>query len=444
MVAPIVATPSTARPGARVDLSYSLIALASTAIWGVLGGWLLYFYLPPEGEGPALVPAALYGGAMLLLRVAAAAVTPSIGYLSDRTRSRWGRRLPYMFLSAIPLLVAFVLVWNPPVQGTSTWNLVYLLVVMGVYQVAYVFNQVPHMALLPEIALTDHHRVRVSMWAAIMTVLGMIAASVAGPLIERLGFFPTSLVYAVVLLPAFYLPFLVLRERPVRALQARHPGFWRNLSTMIDNHAFVVMTATGACYWGIMALVQAVMPYIVTEICLLSESDTPLFYIPAVLASLVCYPLITALTRRWGKWRVFSASLLTSALVLPGLMLIGDWLPIPLKTQGIAWVTLQAVALSGVIVLPRAFGAEIVDLDEKLTGLRREGTYYATWGVLDQVVNGVIAAALPLLLLLGRSRLDAHGPLGVRLVGLLGGGLLFIGFLIFARYPLRQSQPVGN
>ncbi|MBN1657687.1 MAG: MFS transporter, partial [Anaerolineae bacterium] len=146
----------------------------------------------------------------------------------------------------------------------------------------------------------------------------------------------------------------------------------------------------------------------------------------------------------WGKWRVFSASLLASALVLPTLMLVGDWLPIPLKTQGIAWVTLQAVALSGVIVLPRAFGAEIVDLDEKLTGLRREGTYYAMWGVLDQVVNGVIAAALPLLLLVGRSQLDPHGPLGVRLVGLLGGGLLFVGFLIFARYPLRESARVSS
>ena len=181
------------------------------------------------------------------------------------------------------------------------------------------------------------------------------------------------------------------------------------------------------------------MPYIVTEVCLLNESDTLLFYIPAVLASLVCYPLVMALSKRRGKWRVFSTSLLASALVLPGLLLIGDWLPIPLKVQGIAWVTLQAISLSGVVVLPRAFGAEIVDEDEKLTGLRREGTYYATWGVLDQVVNGIMAAALPLLLLLGRSHTDASGPLGVRMVGVLGGGLLFIGFVVFARYPLKSS-----
>ncbi|MBN1659164.1 MAG: MFS transporter [Anaerolineae bacterium] len=444
MVAPNVAAQPTVGRSGKVDLSYSLIALASTTIWGVLGGWLLYFYLPPEAGGVALVPVTLYGAAMLLLRVVSAAVTPSVGYLSDRTRSRWGRRLPYMFLSAAPLLVAFVLVWNPPVRSTSLWNLGYLVVVMGVYQIAYIFNQVPHMALLPEIALTDHHRVRVSMWAAVMTVVGMIVAAGAGPLIERLGFFPMSLIYAVVLLPAFYLPFLVLRERPVGDRQVQPPGFWRNLASMVNNRAFVIMTATGACYWGIMGLVQAVMPYIVTEICLLSESDTLLFYVPAVLASLVCYPLISTLSQRWGKWRVFSGSLLASALVLPGLMLIGDWLPIPLKVQGIAWVTLQAVTLSGVIVLPRAFGAEIVDLDEKLTGLRREGTYYATWGVLDQVVNGVIAAALPLLLLLGRSHADPGGPLGIRLVGVLGGGLLFVGFLIFARYPLRQSNAASS
>ena len=255
MVARTFAAPPAAKPSARIDLSYSLIALGSTTIWGVLSAWLLYFYLPPEGEGTALVPAAFYSAAMLLLRMASAAITPTVGYWSDRTRSRWGRRLPYLFLSAVPLLVAFVLVWSPPVRGTSLWNLVYLVVVMGIYQLAYVLNQVPYMALLPEIALTDHHRVRVSMWAAIMTVVGMIVAAVAGPLIERLGFVTMALIYAVVLLPAFYLPFLVLRERPVPDGQVQAPGFWRNLASMVDNRAFVVMTATGACYWSIMGLV---------------------------------------------------------------------------------------------------------------------------------------------------------------------------------------------
>jgi len=413
-----------------------MITLGSTALWSVLGGWLLYFYMPPEGT--PLVPVALYGVAMFITRAVNAIITPPIGYLSDQTRSRWGRRLPFMFVSALPMLVLFVLLWTPPVQGESIWNLIYLVVVMGVYNVAFVFNQIPYMALLPELALTDHHRVRVSVWASGFFLVGMILGGLAGPLIENLGYVQTALIYAGALLPSFYLPFLVLREPDRQVAVAKRLDFRQNISVMLRSKPFVVMTATGVFYWGIATLVQSVLPYIVTEVCLGNESDTWFFYISAILASLLCYPLITWLSDRWGKWVVFAGSLLASAIVLPGLMLIGDWLPMTLKAQGITWITLQAVAISGVVVLPRAFGAEIIDYDEKLTGQRREGVYYATWGVLDQVINGVVAALLPLLLLLGRSRYDPNGSLGVRMVGVLGGILLFIGFLIFMHYPLRK------
>lgn len=413
-----------------------MITLGSTALWSILGGWLLYFYMPPEGT--PLVPVALYGVAMFITRAVNAIITPPIGYLSDQTRSRWGRRLPFMFVSALPMLVLFVLLWTPPVQGESIWNLIYLVVVMGVYNVAFVFNQIPYMALLPELALTDHHRVRVSAWASGFFLVGMILGGLAGPLIENLGYVQTALIYAGALLPSFYLPFLVLREPDRQVAVAKRLDFRQSISVMLRSKPFVIMTATGVFYWGIATLVQSVLPYIVTEVCLGSESDTWFFYISAILASLLCYPLITWLSDRWGKWVVFAGSLLASAIVLPGLMLIGDWLPMTLKAQGITWITLQAVAISGVVMLPRAFGAEIIDYDEKLTGQRREGIYYATWGVLDQVINGVVAALLPLFLLLGRSRYDPNGPLGVRMVGVLGGILLFIGFLIFMHYPLRK------
>ena len=124
-------------------------------------------------------------------------------------------------------------------------------------------------------------------------------------------------------------------------------------------------------------------------------------------------------------------------------MLIGDWLPMPLKAQGIIWITLQAIAMSGVTMLPAAFGAEIADYDAELTGERREGSFYGTWGLLDQAINALAVALLSWLLLLGRSRSDPNGPLGVRLVGVISGVCMLIAFLIFLRYPLRhRSSPV--
>ena len=435
----------TESPRIKIDIFYSLTSLGSTVLWSVLSGWLLFFYLPPEGEGITLVPAALYGVAMLVTRAVNGIVAPLIGHLSDQTRSRWGRRLPFMFLSALPMLIFFVLLWTPPVQESSIWNLAYVTLMLALYNTAYSFSQIAHTALLPEIAVTDHHRVRMSAWSASFFLIGMILGGLAGPLVERTGYATTALIYAGVTLPFFYLPFLVLREPPRKHIhRADQLNFRESIAVMCRNRAFLIMTATGVFYWGVTTLVQSVIPFIVTEVCLLTKTDTMYFYIPAILASLACYPLVTWLTGRFSKYLVFGGSLLASAIVLPGLMLIGDWFPIPLQVQGITWITLQAVVMSGVTMLPPAFGAEITDYDEKLTGQRREGTYYATWGLLDQLINGVTAAAVPLLLLLGRSYSDPRGPLGVRMVGLVGGILMLFAFLIFLRYPLRGNQPVPH
>jgi len=429
------------RPPLKIDIFYGLLTLGSSTIWSVLTGWLLYFYQAPEGEGVLLVPPALYSGVLLVTRVLNAVAAPPIGYWSDRTRTRWGRRLPFIFLSGLPLLILFVLIWTPPLPEESIWNLVYLTVVLLLYNLAYTLNQIPYTALLPEIALTDHHRVRISAWTSGFLLLGVIASAGAGPLIERLGYAGMGLVYALFMLPLFYLPFLVLRERPARyTAPVERPSFLRDLGSLFRNRAFVVMTVTGIFYWSASTFIQGVIPFIATEVCLLSPGDTFYFYVAGVVASLICYPLVMRLSNRVGKWRVFAASLLASAVVLPGLFIIGEGLPIGLRAQGIIWISLQAMALSGVTMLPPAFGAEIADYGTELTGQHREGTYYATWGLLDQLINGAAVSLLPLILLLGRSRLDPRGPLGVRMVGAIGGAMMLIGFFVFLNYPLRGRR----
>ncbi len=446
-----VAAAAAEHPPLKIDIFYALITLGSSILWSIFNGWLLYFYLPPEGEGQALVPAALYGGAVFVTRALNALLAAPIGHFSDtayqrgRFFRRWGRRLPFMFFSALPLLAFFVLLWTPPAPTESLLNLIYVSVILLLYNLMYTLNQIPYNALLPELALTDRHRVRISAWTSSFLLIGMILSSGVGVLIGRLGYPATMGLYAVVMLPMFYIPLYVLRERPERLAQSENGAaepfnFLKSFMSLTRNRAFVVMTLAGVFFWGLTTLIQSVIPYIVTEICRLTTADTVWFYVPAILASLLCYPLVMWLAGRFGKWAVFAGSMLASALVLPTLLLIGDWAPLPLRLQGIGWVVLQAVALSGVTMLPMAFGAEIVDYDAELTGQRREGVFYAVWGVLDQLSNGLMALLLPVLLMLGRSQGDPHGPLGVRLTGAFGGALMLMGFFVFLRYPFRHGR----
>jgi GPH family glycoside/pentoside/hexuronide:cation symporter len=430
-------------PSVRTDISYSFISLATTVVWSIVDGWLLYFYLPPEGQGITLVPVALYGTAVLAARIFNAVLTPPIGYWSDHSRSRFGRRLPFIFLSGLPYLAFFVVMWVPPVKGESLVNLGFLALTLVLFNLAQGLVTIPFGSLLPELAKTDRHRVRMTAWSASFQLVGVILAGLAGFLIDKRGYALTALIYALCLLPMLYLPLLTLREQPGRQIKTeQHFSFWKSIRTTLANRPFQILTLTGVCFWTATTFLILVVPFIVTEICELTVADTPYFYLPGVLASLACYPLVNWLAGRFGKWRVFSGSLLASVFVMPMLMLIGPWFPVSLFAQGVIWVALQSAALSGVVMLPQAFAAEITDYDESLTGQRREGAYYSAWSLLDQLVNGLAGAILPLLLLLGRSRMDVNGPLGVRLTGLVSGVLLLAAFFVFQRYPLKHlSQP---
>jgi len=430
-------------PPVRIDISFSLIMLGTTIAWSVNDGWLLYFYLPPEGQGVTLVPLAFYGAVILIARIMNAIVTPPIGYWSDNLHSKWGRRIPFMFVASLPLVIAFFLLWVPPVQGESMTNLIYLGGVLVLFNVAQNLVVIPLGSLLPELAETDRHRVRLTAWSASFQLLGVIFAGTAGLIISRFEYVMMALIFAGVILPFLYLPFFVLREKPGRQIKAeQRMGFLESIRITITNRAFLMLTATGICFWTATTFLMQSIPYIVTEICQQDISTTTYFYIVAVLPLLACYPLINWLSARYGKWVVFSGSLLASALVLPGLMLIGPWLPVSLLAQGLTWIALQAIAMSGVTMLPQAFAAEITDYDETLTGQRREGAYYSAWSLLGQVISGVAALVLSLLFLLGRSQADVNGPLGVRLTGLIGGILMFAAFLLFFKYPLRHlSRP---
>jgi GPH family glycoside/pentoside/hexuronide:cation symporter len=435
-----------ALPSIRIDLNFSLIQLGTTIIWSVCDGWLLYFYLPPEGKGQALVPLALYGIVTFIAKVINGLFTPAIGYWSDHLQNRWGRRLPLMFSASLPLVAVFVLIWLPPIQGESLLNLLYLGVMLILFNLSESLVVIPLGALLPELALIDRHRVRLTMWSSVFQLLGVIVAGLAGFLIDGFGFIQTALIYAAIVLPLLYLPFLTLREQSGRQIEkSQRFGFLESLVITLKNRAFLILSATGLCFWLATSFLMVVVPFIVTEICLLEVSDAPYFYLAGVLAMLVSYPLVNWLAGRSGKWIVFAGSLLASAIVLPLLMLIGPWLPMPLMAQGILWIILQSVAMSGVTMLPQAFAAEICDHDEKVTGQRREGAYYSAWSLFGELIGGLAVAILPLFFLLGRSQADVNGPLGVRLVGLIGGVLMLIAFLIFQRYPLRHlSSPAGQ
>ena len=422
-------------PSLWIDLAYGSVGLAATLPWVIVDSWLLFFFLPP-GEVGARVPVALYGIPVAVASLVNVILCPIVGHLSDQTRSRWGRRRPYLVVGALLLLATFGLLWRPPVAGLSVLNLLYLALTLALYNVGYVLVEVPFIAFLPELARSDSHRVRLATILAAAQGLGILLAALAGPLIQLLGYESMAWLYAAIALPFFVWPMPVLREYLRHQIApVDRPGFGAGLALTAHNRSFLLLVGAGLCAGLALAFTVLIMPFLVTEICALGPADSAWFFGAAVVTSLVCYPAVTWLSQRLGKRRVFAGALGLSALAFPGLALISPRWPLPLLAQGLLWVVLESAVAAPVSVLPPAFIADLTDDDARQTGQRREGAFYSVWVLQNQLVAGVAAVVAPVILLLGRSHLDPQGPLGVRVVGLICGGLCGLAYLLMRRYP---------
>ncbi len=420
-------------------LTYTLITLGSSTLWGIISGWLLYFYLPP-GEQP-LVPIAFYSLIILASKLINIMLGLPVGYLSDHTQSRWGRRLPYIIGGGLFLPILFFLLWTPPHQNESLGNLFYLAIVLITFSAAYEIHQIPYESLLPELAVGEKDRVAISTWKTGFLLVGNILAGFAGPLIAKLGYAHSMAIFAAIAAPILILPGFLLRNyinlasKPIEKI-----SFLDGLKTTFGNRPFQTFTLSWGLMWTASTFIIGTIPFIVTEVCRVDKANAVYFYLSGIAGTLFAFPFVSRLSARYSMKAVYRGSLLAGAITLPSLLLIGDWIPISLFAQGILWIILQSISFAGAQILPGALAAEITDHDELLTGQRREGSFYSVWGLLNQVASGLAAGIIPLFLLLGRSQLDPNGPLGVRLLGLASGILLLISFLIFGQYKLEKQK----
>ncbi len=153
----------------------------------------------------------------------------------------------------------------------------------------------------------------------------------------------------------------------------------------------------------------------------------------------MCSQVLERLAELYGKWRVLIPAFLAADTLAPRLARISDSSPIPLLAQGIVWIILLSAAMVGGQILPLTIIADATDADERVTGQRREGSFYSAQGLFGQIASMGAAAVLPLLLSVGSGPTATVGPMGVRLTGLVSGlALLIACAILWAGRPVNE------
>jgi GPH family glycoside/pentoside/hexuronide:cation symporter len=402
----------------------------------------LYFFKYATDE--LLIAPAVMGTLFLTARVWDAISDPLAGYLSDRTRSRLGRRRPWMLAAAVPLAAVALLPWTPPRGLEGTLLVLWVGVGLLAWETAATAFAVPHTALGAELTVEHHERTRVFAFRHVAAGLGFVL--VAGALQamtvsedKRATAFWLAGGGGVASLALITFSAARLREppehqgrpapRPVRALG----DVWRNPHARLLLIVFLI-ESLGAATLGVLG------PYL-TQYVLGDESLFAPLLVSYFVPTLLFVPVGLPLARRYGKKATWAGSMILSGLSF-GLLFLASparrWL---IFASGIGAGIGGAV---GAMVGP-SVQADVVDYDEYITGERKEGTYFATWNFVRKCATGVTGWLTGIALqLVGFRPNVAQGPttlLAMRaLIGLFPLLAFAFGVALFLRFRLTEDE----
>lgn len=376
----------TAAPTRFVDRR-TRIAYSAPGFAMALVGIPIFVYLPKFYTDVVGVSMWVFGAIFFAGRVVGAVTDPLFGYLSDRTRSRMGRRRPYLAFGAIPLAIAVLVLYIPPEMG-HTASTVWFGVGSFTYFLMWTLVTIPWRSLGPE--LTPDYDERTALFgirdgtivagtmvaAAMPTLLGAVVDG------DRARFALYAMLSVPVLVGTFLTCAFLVRERPAPA-ERREGSLLGGVVEAIRNRPFRILLGSYTVAAFASNLPASLIPYY-TQYVLHADVVAPIFILYFAVG-ILCLPFWVRLSRRIGKRNAFLWATAVNSGSFLGVFFLGDG-------QVEAYFVL--VALAGVggcawLVLPNSMQADVIDYDELLSGQRREGQFVGLWSFADMFAAAI-------------------------------------------------------
>lgn len=420
----------------RAKLQYASASLGGEALTQSRSLWLLYFYTEANDF---LSPLAV-GAILTVARLVETVDDGLIGFWSDRTRSRLGRRIPFV-LAATPFWALFAFLLFTPPSSSAAATAAYLFIVLELYFLASTLSGGPYEALLPEIAPSSDERVQITWmrvyFGAAGAGLGLVAS---GLLIDTAGYAAMAATVAAVALATRYLGLSGIWRHASREQEPAEVGLREALRATLANRYFLLFLPTFALFQLGFQLLLGVLPFLVKAALEVEEEGAWVGALAAVAVGtmVVMIPVAARVARRRTKRDAYRLSLLAAVVLFPLLALAGFLPGIPVEAQLVVAMVIAGLPIAGNYLFPAPLTADIIDYDALRTGFRREATYFGAQNFVEKTTSALAPLVLGILLTLGRTTED---PLGIRLVGPVAAILVLVGYLAFRRYDLPDDVP---
>jgi len=379
-----------------------------------------------------------------------------IGYLSDRTHTKWGRRYPYIMFSIIPLAFIMFFLFTPlfPI-GTENQiaNFVYFLIIIIIFELFFTMYDLNYTALFPELFITLDERTKANNLRQAFAIIGLIMAFVLPGLFITDYSDPQSfgeyqffgiIIAVIVIIPGLIFLKITPREKAeFKEDYKKTPRFVDSLKTCVKSKSFMWYIPAEVANWFVYGILPAIVPLYgkfvlgITDTLILSLLLGISFISAAIFMTILWKPVVQKIGPR-KSWLISMS--IWIATLMP-LLFIEDMI------SGIIVFFLMGIGLSGSLYIIDIIISDIVDEDEINTGIRREGAYYGVNMFLMHLSTVLVFLVIGPVFIL--SNWEMFDPLNVTpeiifalrsLMAIFPSIALLIALLVIYKYPLDDER----
>lgn len=392
------------RIGTPTLLIYALPAFALAVVYLPLYQYVTPFYAEERG-----VDVAALGLAWIVIRLFDAATDPLMGWLSDKTPARLGRRRVWLILAVPVLLIGTWQAFMPPEDAGLAHAVFWLFVVT----LGWTMAQTPYAAWGAELAPDYQGRTRVTAWREAVVLIGTLGATILYFQAGEGGQGLEALAWCVVIwlpLSVLLLSFGVPDRAPEKSTRLTFSRGWK---TLRENRPF--MRLLGA--WFVNGLANGIpvtLFLFFAQDRLGAEEDTfdlggtqipaaAAFLLSYFLAAILAMPVWGWLAGRIGKHRAWGAAMIWACFFFGFALTLGEGDVVAFLAVSI----LTGLAFGADLALPPAIQADVIELDRRRTGAARAGLFFAIWQVATKAALAFASGSA--LIILGWSGFVAGG-----------------------------------
>ncbi|MEP7350734.1 MAG: MFS transporter [Sphingorhabdus sp.] len=365
--------------------------------------FLLIFYNQVLG-----LDAGVVGAVIMCALIFDAFADPLIGELSDRTQSRWGRRLPWLYLSAVPLGILWMLLWHPP-ELSDNMLIIWLFCTAVLVRTFVSMCEVPSIALVPELTRDYDERTRLMRyrflfgWAGGLIVLilayGVFFSGEKG-VTDRAGYDAYALCGALMITGAVLISARgqhawVAKQSPVVPRRGGLRHALQEVRATLSNRAFLWLVS--AALFGLInqGIIFALSNYLLMFLWQLTQMEMLYYALILFVSMTIAFVVVPPVSGRIGK--KYAAMLFAALAIVINTALYCCWLfdlvpggpSNPSAPFMFAFVIVANAASIGMMILTSSMMADVVEASQTETGRRSEGLFFAGYFFMQKCAIGI-------------------------------------------------------